>query len=618
MTLPFRRRHHDDETSHDRARALTSLEMLEPLGGDDAGWLARHLEACAECRRDRAAFLADRTLLRSLRERTPEPPRDLWARTSAAIEREAGARRRRPARSRRSVRSMPFGAAAGALIVLVVIGASLVPPLAPNQQPGKTLTGAVSPDAQPTPFDVTPGGGRLAWLRPAANGSWELVTAKVAAVCPRTRPGCASLTEDDPGRAVALAGTPTGVTISPDEDQLVVSARGGGSSADKIYVVQVPPATPAVTPAPTELPTSGPTGTPGATGTPDATSTPAPTITLVPGTPAPTSGSIIEIASGVMVVGEAAYSDDGQWLAFSARPSDGSTGPDLYLWNVGQAAAAPVTSDHRTYFSTWFGGRVLASRVELTPAIDATAQPTAAATDEPTTGPTTEPSPDPSAHPGHAVEAHPASFLLDPATLARTDIAQPDLWLPEVDISGRFAAYWSGTLVPSPDGMDWELGKGQLVLSGWSDGSDADASPEPPTESPTADESANPESSPTPALGPVGSPVPLVQGHSAAFKAKFDPTSTRLAIWVGEQLNADVGRLHLVALDPKTGAVVSGPEPLPGAPALRRFSIDVGRLAWVSPSGQDGQESSVQVLGWSNTSFGELKTIPAKALYIVR
>ena len=27
MTLPFRRRHHDDEGSHDRARALSSSEL---------------------------------------------------------------------------------------------------------------------------------------------------------------------------------------------------------------------------------------------------------------------------------------------------------------------------------------------------------------------------------------------------------------------------------------------------------------------------------------------------------------------------------------------------------------------------------------------------------------
>ena len=71
-------------------------------------------------------------------------------------------------------------------------------------------------------------------------------------------------------------------------------------------------------------------------------------------------------------------------------------------------------------------------------------------------------------------------------------------------------------------------------------------------------------------------------------------------------------------LDPVTGAIDTDVAPLPGAPALRRFSIDVGRLAWVSPSGQDGQESAVQVLGWARDEFGEIRTIPAKDLYIVR
>lgn len=574
MTLPFRRRHHDDETSHDRARALTSAEMLEPLGGDDAGWLARHLDACAECRRDREAFLADRALLRGLRARTPEPPRDLWARTSAAIEREAGSRRRRPAIARRRPRSMPFGAAAGALLVLVVVGASLVPRTAPpTNRPGNTAIAQVPSGALETPFDVTPGAGRLAWLRPTANGSWELVSAQVDAVCPRTRPSCIPLTEDDPGRSVSLAGIPTSMTISPKEDQLVVAARGAGTTADRIYVVQVPPATPAVTQAPTDA----------ATGAPSA-----PTVTVVPGSPgpSPTSGAIIEIASGVTVVGEAAYSTDGHWLAFSARPSDGSAGPDLYLWNVGQPVAQAVTTDHRTYFSAWLGSDILASRVE--PASEPVAS-----------GGT--PGASPSAKAGRG-QAHPVSFLLDPVTLARTDIAQPDLWLPVVDITGHYAAYWSGTLLPSADGLDWSLGKGELVLSRWSAGPDAAASQE-PTEPAV--------------LGPVGTPLPVVQGHSAAFKAKFDPSSTRLAIWVGDRLDADVGRLHLIVLDPATGALLAGPEPLPGAPALRRFSIDLGRLAWVSPSGQDGQESSVQVLGWSGTSFGEIRTIPAKALYIV-
>src|SRR5438270_13960 len=39
MSLPFRRRHHDDETAHDRARTLWSTAMLEALDASDAGWL---------------------------------------------------------------------------------------------------------------------------------------------------------------------------------------------------------------------------------------------------------------------------------------------------------------------------------------------------------------------------------------------------------------------------------------------------------------------------------------------------------------------------------------------------------------------------------------------------
>jgi hypothetical protein len=207
-------------------------------------------------------------------------------------------------------------------------------------------------------------------------------------------------------------------------------------------------------------------------------------------------------------------------------------------------------------------------------------------------------------------------------SLARTEIAQPDVWLPVVDGDGRFVAFWSGTLRAVPGG-DWQLGTGALVLDGWS----ADAAPGPgasagATEEPAAatDEPAIASGEPsTPAVvGPAGAPIPLVEGDTAAFQAKFDPTGTRLAVWVGEQVDAAVGRLHLIVLHPETGAIDAELAPLPGAPALRRFSIDKGRLAWVSPSGQDGQESAVQVLGWSKDNFGGIQTIPAKDLFIVR
>ena len=128
---------------------------------------------------------------------------------------------------------------------------------------------------------------------------------------------------------------------------------------------------------------------------------------------------------------------------------------------------------------------------------------------------------------------------------------------------------------------------------------------------------ASAEPSPaSPIVGPSGAQVILVSGAKATFEASFDPDGARLAIWVGESLDEKVGRLHLLVLDPATGAVASRSPLQGGAPALRRFSIDKGRLAWVTPRGQDGQESAVQVLGWKGDDFGEIETEPASDLYL--
>lgn len=592
MTLPFRRRHHDDESAHDRARALTSREMVEPINESEAAWLTGHLDVCAECRRDRDEYLADRQLLRSLREQAPEPPRDLWARTSAALDREArtrsgrstGARGRdRTARGPR--RAFPLGAAAGVLILLVVIGASVVQPIVPSR-PANTQA-AVLPTlpGQPTPIAIA--AGHVGWVRPTSDGSWEIVFSDVDAVCPRALGGCQPLGEDLHGRPVNLGNAPTSMTISPKEDRLVVESLGAGDVPNRILVVPVP----AATAVPTQEPsTTEPAST---TGPETAPASPVPTTDV---------GGVIEIASGVTVIGETAYSANGQWLAFSARPSDSLSGPDLYLWHVGDPAALPVTTDHRTYFSAWLGNQVLASRVEL--------PVTPAESPEAATAPPADPSAAATAEADAVPEAHPSSFLIDPATLTRTEIAQPDVWLPVVDPTGRFVTYWSGTLRGTTDSLDWQLGTGRLVLDGWSTGVAPELAASPGA---TLDPAAS-----TPRIGPLGAAVRIVEGQTAAFTTRFDPTGTRLAVWVGEQADSTLGRLHLLVLDPQTGAVNAAVAPLPGVPALRQFSMATGRLAWVSPPGQDGQQSSVQVLGWSHDDFGEIRTIPARELFIVR
>jgi hypothetical protein len=654
MTLPFRRRHHDAEGAHDRARSLSSREMIEPLAEDESAWLRRHLESCTECGHERLAYLADRELLRGLRLQAPEPPRDLWARTASALDREArrrphkaGARAARDAggrSARPSVwRGLPLGAATGALVALIAVGAALLdePIQPPGPTPGRSAVAIQSESPGPTPITVA--AAPVQYLRVKSDGSWELVSSAIDEVCPRSDPECTPDLQDGPGRNVDLGGRPETVVLTKRADKLVIEDPGDAGRPGRIVVLPLsfpgtgPSPDPATPPPSDDTPTTAP-----GSGEPTDTASPDPT-------PASTPPGQLEIATGVSVVGDMAYSADEQWLAFSAMPSDGSTGPDLYLWSVGQAAAVAVTTDHATYFSAWHDGKILASRVELpvspgeTPDPDPTDEP--GATDEPSASnpPEATPAPstpdesvDPSAIPSapiEPIEAHPVSFLLDPATMARTDLARADVWLPVIDATGTSVAYWSGTVRSDDEGRSWSLGTGELVVDGWSDETtlpdptdaaspDAGASPagaeaSDPNETPEP-ASADPSAAAQPRGGPVGTPTPIVEGPTAAFSAKFDPTGTRLAVWVLEQPTDTVGRLHLVVLESGSPTVDAALDPLPGAPALRRFSIEDGRLAWVNPEGQDGNASSVQVLAWQGEDFGEIRTIAAQDLQIAR
>jgi hypothetical protein len=676
MTLPFRRRHNDAEASHDRARSIIATGFLEPTDAADDAWLETHLEGCAECLADLHAFAADRELLRSLRSTQPEPPRDLWARTASSIERDAGrheraGRRERTGRAGRAGRGgprilrMPVGVLSGVLVVLVVVATSFFPrngtlPIAPSSPQGPTFDEA-TPGPEATPMSVT--ARALSWVEKRSDGTFQLVFADVNEVCVSNPEACAPIDEAGATR-LRLDAEPESMLLAPDSQQLVVvtKAAPSGEGGNEVIVV------PVMTPAPSGEP--GATPTPFVSPTPEVTPTETPiptaTPTLGPGetagptsSPTPTTrpdGSL-PILTGVVVVGEAAYSEDGQWLAFSARPVDGSQGPDLYTWHVGtDVAATPVTSDHRTFFAGWLGNRILASRVETAATEGPLESPDAsgapgeapAASPEPSPTPKADKSPRPSRTPNPGgpgqsgspegspsvspgpPEDHPVSFLLDPATSPATiiDLAGQDIWRPIVDPRSRTIVYWSGTLIPDVTGTGWDLGTGRLVIDGWFDPAAAPiSSPDP---SASADATATPEPTPTASLdplaspvpteppGPAGAPVPLAEGPISDFDIRFDPTGTRLAVWIRDPENPGLGTLRLFVIDAVSGLIDPTVDPLPATTALHGFSIDEGRLAWVTPPGQDGEASHVHVLAWTGDEFGEVRSIAADRLFVVR
>ena len=112
----------------------------------------------------------------------------------------------------------------------------------------------------------------------------------------------------------------------------------------------------------------------------------------------------------------------------------------------------------------------------------------------------------------------------------------------------------------------------------------------------------------------------LAEGPLPDFEARFDPTGTRLAVWTANPSDTSLGLLWLVLLDPAAGAPIGTPQPLAagGVVAQRGFSIEDGRLGWVTPPGQNSQPSSVQVLAWKGDDFGKVQTVPGGNPQIVR
>ena len=147
--MTFRRRRPDDwATSHARARVALSDRLDGVLEPSESGWLDDHLASCQECRAIASDYETQRTQLRAAREDAPPPPRDLWARTAAAIELESSFRDRRARRLGGARPWLRSPLLAAALVVAVAVGTLFSSQLAPGG-------GATAPSAAATAAATT-------------------------------------------------------------------------------------------------------------------------------------------------------------------------------------------------------------------------------------------------------------------------------------------------------------------------------------------------------------------------------------------------------------------------------------------------------------------------------
>ena len=630
-------------TPHARARVRAAERLTRPLRADEAAWLTAHLDGCEACSSIAAAYERDRLALRALRDVHPEPPRDLWARTAAAIERESAARFGSDGAARRSGWRLPIGALSAFAVIAVVVGLSAVSSgllggpsrvaLAPvtSDAGGSAATEspltaeAMTPDA--TPLTVRPGD--VEWLD-TSGGQLAYNNASISEVCPvDDTADCGPLAES--GSRVSIAAVPRTIIGSPTDGQAVAVGQDA-AGGDQLMLVALPSAGPATqssapaatpgasetlsiaTPPPTPMaatPSSGPPAssapssappesaapttaspeptpsatpsTPSSSPTPSTPPPPTPnetaTPTLVPDVTAsptkepsagpsaeptatviPTADATAPIAEGVEILGgTAAFSADGHWFAFTARPSGGSAGPDIYVWRVGDAKARPVTTDGTSVFASWDGDRVVGSRPR-----------TAAAT-------------------GGGFDT--SSFIVDPLTGAETTVARP-VWQPVVDPTGRRAVAWVGTVAPDAGREEWHPANGAFQLIPW-----GDAAKRAPDEAPVAI--------------PVADPP-------ADFDVRWDESGEWFAIWIADASDPAIGHLSLYRIDRATGDLEVPDSGLTELAALPGFSIGEGRMAWATPPGQGGEGSRVQVVAWKGDEVGTVEAAPGEDIVVVR
>jgi hypothetical protein len=642
MTFLGRRRPPDDR--HSRARFLAALRVDESLEADDARWLDDHLAECPDCTAGAGDYEANRALLRA--SPLPVPPRDLWARTAGRLDHETAraTRRRWP-----TLRRVPAGALAGALVIAVVVGAAslergILPigrgPVASGASSGAAV-GPSAPGAD-APLALAR---EVRLLRPGIDGTLGLLTATVDEVCTAARSGDCRAETNGSGAQIRVRQRPKSVVQSPKGDELavVVSDSNGGSSVvivstatarptDTATATPAPTATP--TPAPTATPTPTPTATPtrepsrsphaNATATPPPSTTPtatppptsaaSPTPSPVITSPSPAVGVPVAIASDLSLIGQDAdYSPSGDWFAFSARPANGRQGPDIYVWHTGDAAARAVTDDHRSVFSAWVGENVLGSRAEpLTAAagseasLDAATIGDAAAPSDDAAGAPSGEAPDLTGLVSTAgIEARSVSFLLDPVSGASRDLAGAGIWRPVVDPSGRYAVYWSGTIEVDANGVDWRPANGTLVLARW----DPSVLVTPDSVAPSASDSAGtpaPTASAAASASPATAVALLASAPLGDWDARWDETGTHLALWIADVPSAELGRLTLHTVDLTSGTLDAGGALFSDQPAGPGYAIGEGRVAWVSP--EDSASSVVKVYAWAGAKGGTAQT----------
>jgi hypothetical protein len=512
---------------HERARLLAADAVDAELpSAADATWLADHLSGCPDCAAAAADLAAIHDELHSLAY--PEPPRDLWARTAASL--DALGSRPAPRRSRASTREWAavrpmIGTLIAVTAVVVIAGVSLLSQSPGTVPPGATRSSRIAFASGTTPSSSGEPQPPLAYVNgssywiASADGVYQIMGGTTSC----TAGGGSCTVTGGPGAALGSIASDSKVSAVLGPDASLAAVWTG----DKIAIVTLSTSPQTVsldmlTPRPTVASTATATAPPTVLATATATTaptvpaasagsaavasealaaTPAKTATSVisPSATAATAASATAILDGYEIVGRhPEFSADGTVVAFSARPVDRGTGPDVFVWRVGDERAHAVTARHSDVFYGWSGSRILIG--EFAPGSGGSA----------------------------AVAA--TSYVYDPATGDAWRVERPMI-VAGIDPAGIYVIYWLGAVEFDSATGQWRPGEGALYYDRLANlGLTTASLTASPTESvPTAEPASppvEPSEEPTAAgtAAPAGTAVPAGTAAPAGATDGADPS----------------------------------------------------------------------------------------------
>ena len=575
-------------------------ERLDPR--DDA-WLDAHLAGCDACSRVAADYDAQRSLFAPARAALPVPPRDLWARTAAAIDDASPARRR-------SGLSRLYAPLAGAMVVAVAVGLGLL-----NGMPAKESTSKGDvPDATPFPLIA----GEVQTISRNEDGQLELGRQPVDEVCPLSAQTCG--VDARPERTdteLLTAAADWDAIISPSQDQVVVVERGDG--AQGVFVLPVgsttavesspepvettPPATDEPSSeAPTEAASTEPRARPTSRSRAEApVESPGETATADPGesTPAETPDPSEAPASPT----EPAASDE---PVPSVEPSPRHDRRRAAVERAdhradavgrGDAPAGRRRGDREQRHRHRHDRRLLAERDALRvhgPARGQRRRPGRVRVEGRRRPGARDHRRPPLRLRGLARQA--AARQPGPrrrgtdrgadarATAARRPCTTARCGARRSAPTARSGVWWDGSIRAAADDTGWLPDRGELVLGTW----------------------------------PADDSTKQVLGGSdlTDWAVRWDEDGTLHRRVDDDRRPDDAGTLSLYDVDPATGRADLDHPKLDKAPAFDGFSLRDGRLTWSAPA--DGGDTTVQVLAWKGDQIGRFELLTEDGTTVVR